>query len=72
MADLGISTDWVRIDVVDILGLGIVLMILKIYSIFCSEIRELNTYCKYCMLATIKVYACYAVRLYKKQPKKNS
>ena len=27
--------------------------------------REQNTYCKHCMMASVKIYACYAVKIYK-------
>ena len=27
--------------------------------------REQNTYCKHCMMASIKINACYAVKIYK-------
>ena len=39
---------------------------------FCSESREQNTYCKHCMMATIKVNAFYTVKSYKNKLEKNS
>ena len=35
-----------------------------------SESREQSTYCKHCMMATIKVNACYTVKSYKNKLKK--
>ena len=35
----------------------------------CSQIRESNTHCTHCMLTSIKLYACYAVKLYKNKTK---
>ena len=32
--------------------------------------RESNSYCTHCMWTTIKLYACYAIKLYKNKPKK--
>ena len=43
---------------------------LHTYSMFCSERREQSTYCKHCITATINVFACYTVNIYKyKRPK---
>ena len=39
---------------------------------FCSESKEQNTYCNNCMMATIKVNACYTVKSYKNKLRKNS
>ena len=47
-----------------------VLGLLHTYPMFCSESREQNTYCKHCVMATIKVYAWYTVKIYKYKPAK--
>ena len=44
---------------------------LHTYPMFCSECRDQSTYCKHCMMATIKVYAYYTVRIYKNKPPTN-
>ena len=47
-----------------ILGVwGLFWFLLHTYPIFCSESREQNTYCKQWIMATIKVYACYKVKV---------
>ena len=35
---------------------------------FCSESREQSTYYKHCMMATIEVYVCCTVKIYKYKP----
>ena len=35
---------------------------------FCYDGREQSTYCKHCLMATIKLYACHAVKIDKFNP----
>ena len=57
---------------VEFLGFGgLFLCPLHTYPMFCSECRDQSTYCKHCMMARIKVYACYTVRIYKNKPPTN-
>ena len=37
---------------------------------FCCKSTEWNTFCKYCMLTTIKENACYTVKIFKNKYKK--
>ena len=54
-----------------ILGVWGLFWCLHTYPMFCSERRKQSTYCKHCMMATITVYACYTVKIYKYKPAKN-
>ena len=48
---------------VEFFGFGIVLILLHIKCpMFCIKIRDENTYCKHCLLTTIKVYACLQLK----------